>query len=108
MSLSYSHDHLGLVWYNSESSKKNQTENLARYTMYTGSGNPYNLSKISLFNGKKSLGIWSDETEGATCNKVQGSDGATFNPYVRTHHMFLRILNFLFVIVFSRKKGVFD
>jgi hypothetical protein len=32
--------------------KKNQTENLAQYTMYTGSGNPYNLSKISLFNGK--------------------------------------------------------
>ena len=63
--------------------QKNQTENLAQYTMYTGSGNPYNLSKISLFNGKKSLGIWSEETEGATCNKVQGSDGATFNPYVR-------------------------
>ena len=80
--------------------QKNQTENLAQYTMYTGSGNPYNLSKISLFNGKKSLGIWSEETEGATCNKVQGSDGATFNPYVRAHHMFSRILNFLFVIVF--------
>jgi len=63
--------------------KKNQTENLAQYTMYTGSGNPYNLSKISLFNGKKSLGIWSEETEGATCNKVQGSDGATFNPYIQ-------------------------
>ena len=84
--------------------QKNQTENLAQYTMYTGSGNPYNLSKISLFNGKKSLGIWSEETEGATCNKVQGSDGATFNPYVRTHHMFTRILNFLFVI--SWKNGI--
>ena len=86
--------------------QKNQTENLSQYTMYTGSGNPYNLSKISLFNGKNSLGIWSEETEGATCNKVQGSDGATFNPYVRTHHMFSRILNFLFVIVFSRKKKI--
>ena len=27
--------------------------------------------------------------------------------YVRTHHMFSRILNFLFVIVFSRKKMSF-
>ena len=27
--------------------------------------------------------------------------------YVRTHHMFLRFLNFLFVIVFSKKNGLF-
>ena len=27
---------------------------------------------------------------------------------VRTHHMFLRILNFLFVVVFSRKKNYFS
>jgi len=62
--------------------KKNQSSNLASYTMYTGSGNPYNLSKISLFNGKNSLGIWSEETD-KSCNKVQGSDGATFNPYIQ-------------------------
>jgi len=62
--------------------KKNQTENLASYTMYTGRDNPYNLSKISLFNGKNSLGIWSEENS-KTCNKVQGSDGATFNPYIQ-------------------------
>jgi hypothetical protein len=59
--------------------KKNQSQNLPSYTMYTGEGNPYNLSKISLFNGKASLGIW----PGETCNKVQGSDGATFNPYIQ-------------------------
>ena len=56
--------------------------------MYTGSGNPYNLSKISLFNGKKSLGIWTEDespSDGATCNKVQGSDGATFNPYIQVN-----------------------
>ena len=47
--------------------------------MYTGEGNAYNLSKISLFNGNDSLGIW----PGETCNKVQGSDGATFNPYIQ-------------------------
>jgi len=62
--------------------KKNQTTNLASYTMYTGRDNPYNLSKISLFNGKSSLGIWSEENS-KTCNKVQGSDGATFNPYIQ-------------------------
>ena len=50
--------------------------------MYTGRDNPYNLSKISLFNGKNSLGIWSEENS-KTCNKVQGSDGATFNPYIQ-------------------------
>lgn len=59
--------------------EKNQSKNLPSYTMYTGEGNPYNLSKISLFNGNDSLGIW----DGATCNKVQGSDGATFNPYIQ-------------------------
>ena len=64
--------------------QKNQSDNLNLYTMYTGSGNPYNLSKISLFNGKNTLGIWSeDENSGSTCNKVQGSDGATFNPYIQ-------------------------
>ena len=28
--------------------------------------------------------------------------------YVRTHHMFSRILNFLFVIIFQKKGGLFD
>lgn len=58
--------------------KKNDSDDLPTYTMFTGEGNPYNLSKISLFNGKDSLDIWKDQT----CNQVQGSDGATFNPYI--------------------------
>lgn len=66
--------------------EKNKTQNLASYTMYTGESNPYNLSKISLFNGKDSLGIWPEPKSGVgnsdTCNKIQGSDGATFNPYI--------------------------
>jgi hypothetical protein len=49
------------------------------YTVYTGEGNPYNSSKISHYNGQKSLNIWNNDQ----CNKVQGSDGATFNPYIQ-------------------------
>jgi hypothetical protein len=59
--------------------QKNVSQALPTYTMYTGEGNPYNLSKISLFNGSPSLNIWN----GTQCNKVQGSDGATFNPYIQ-------------------------
>jgi len=59
--------------------QKNESKDLPLYTMYTGEGNPYNLSKISLFNGRDSLGVWNGET----CNKVHGSDGATFNPYIQ-------------------------
>ena len=64
--------------------KNNNTADLPKYTMYTGEGNPYNLSKISLFNGQKSLKLWgkNPETEMNKCNIVQGSDGATFNPYI--------------------------
>ena len=60
-------------------SKKNATSNLPTYTMYTGEVNPYNLSKISMFNGQDSLHKWSQPQ----CNLVQGSDGATFNPYIQ-------------------------
>jgi len=64
--------------------KKNETnpEKLPKYTMYTGENDPYKLSSISSFNGKNSLSIWNSE-EGEICNKVQGSDGATFNPYIQ-------------------------
>ena len=59
---------------------KNDTDvALPTYTMYTGEGNPYNLSKISLFNGKSHLNFWKTDE----CNLVQGSDGATFNPYIQ-------------------------
>ena len=47
--------------------------------MYTGERNPYNLSTISSFNGNEHLSFW----KGETCNKVHGSDGATFNPYIQ-------------------------
>ena len=46
----------------------------------TGEGNPYNLSKISSYNGSEFLKVWN----GDTCNRVQGSDGSTFNPYIQT------------------------
>jgi len=64
--------------------QNNNTEDLAKYTMYTGEGNPYNLSKISLFDGSDSLKVWGSnpETDKNKCNLVQGSDGATFNPYI--------------------------
>jgi hypothetical protein len=60
-------------------SRKNATKDLPTYTMYTGEVNPYNLSKISMYNGQSSLNKWSE----AECNLVQGSDGATFNPYIQ-------------------------
>ena len=65
-------------------STKNASSNLPLYTMYTGEGNPYNLSKISLFDGSDSLKVWgkNPETDQNKCNLVQGSDGATFNPYI--------------------------
>ena len=65
--------------------QKNDTANLPTYTMYTGEGNPYNLSEINLVNGKNSLNLWGGETpeeKNNTCNIVKGSDGSTFNPYI--------------------------
>ena len=59
--------------------KKNASSDLSTYTMFTGEDNPYNLSKISMYNGKDSLNKWSQPQ----CNQVQGSDGATFNPYIQ-------------------------
>ena len=46
--------------------EKNASSGLPLYTMYTGEGNPYNLSKISLFNGSEYLNYWKTDT----CNKV--------------------------------------
>jgi scavenger receptor class B protein 1 len=57
----------------------NATENLSTYTMYTGEGNPYNLSKIHRFNGEQRLKYWKTDQ----CNQVIGSDAATFNPYIQ-------------------------
>ena len=47
--------------------------------MFTGENDPYKLSYISRFDGRESLNIW----DGEQCDKVQGSDGATFNPYIQ-------------------------
>ena len=43
--------------------QNNNTEHLPYYTMYTGEGNPYNLSKISLFDGSDSLKVISPRTK---------------------------------------------
>ncbi|XP_023340658.1 platelet glycoprotein 4 [Eurytemora carolleeae] len=60
---------------------KNSTkeEDLGLYTMYTGEGDPYKLATIAAFNGKNNLGRWND----SDCDKVHGSDGASFNPYIQ-------------------------
>ena len=42
-----------------------------------------------------------------TCTIQAPGESVVSSGYVRTHHMFSRILNFLFVIVFSRKKMSF-
>jgi hypothetical protein len=62
--------------------KKNtsiETE-LPLYTMYTGAGNPYTLANIKSFNGVEEMDHWNS----SSCNKVHGSDGAAFNPYIKT------------------------
>ena len=58
---------------------KNNSDNLATYTMFTGEGDPYKLSRISLFNGNEHLDFWKTDE----CNVVKGSDGAAFNPYIQ-------------------------
>lgn len=62
---------------------KNATkeEDLGLYTMYTGEGDPYKLSTIAAYNGNTNLGRWND----SNCDKVHGSDGASFNPYIQQH-----------------------
>lgn len=59
---------------------KNSTkeEDLGLYSMYTGEGDPYKLSKIQSFNGDQELDFWNS----SECNLVHGSDGASFNPYI--------------------------
>lgn len=61
--------------------KKNTSreDELGMYTMYTGQGDPYKLSNIASFNGKNNLGRWNH----SECDKVHGSDGASFNPYIQ-------------------------
>ncbi len=46
--------------------------------MFTGEADPYKLSLISKFNGEENLKYWKKDS----CNKVHGSDGATYNPYI--------------------------
>lgn len=48
------------------------------YTMYTGAGNPYKLATIHSWNWKTEMDFWNT----SSCNKVRGSDGAAFNPYI--------------------------
>jgi len=54
-------------------------EELGLYTMYTGQGDPYKLANIAKFNGLEHLGRWN----GSECDRVHGSDGASFNPYIQ-------------------------
>lgn len=60
---------------------KNSTkeEDMGLYTMYTGQGDPYKLATIASVDGKQTLDRWND-TE---CDRVHGSDGASFNPYIQ-------------------------
>jgi len=52
---------------------------LGTYSMYTGEGDPYTLSNIQSFNGNEQLNFWNS----SECNRVHGSDGASFNPYIK-------------------------
>ena len=52
---------------------------MVSYTMYTGEGDPYMLSTIHSIDGKSKMDHWNS----SQCNKVHGSDGASFNPYIK-------------------------
>lgn len=54
-------------------------EDLGEYSMYTGEGDPYRLATIHSYNNKQNLDFWNE----TRCNKVHGSDGASFNPYIK-------------------------
>ena len=54
-------------------------EDLGEYSMYTGEGDPYRLATIHSYNNKQDLDFWNE----TRCNKVHGSDGASFNPYIK-------------------------
>jgi len=54
-------------------------EDIPLYTMYTGEGDPYKLATIQSYNGLESMDHWNS----SECNKVHGSDGAAFNPYIK-------------------------
>ena len=54
-------------------------EDLGMYSMYTGEGDPYTLSNIQSFNGNDKLKFWNS----SDCKRVHGSDGASFNPYIK-------------------------
>ena len=66
-----------------------------------GSGLIYSASQ------DRTIKVWRT-TDGALCRTLQGHGHwvnvlALNTDYVRAHHMFSRILNFLFAIVFSNK-----
>jgi len=52
---------------------------LGEYSMYTGEGDPYKLATIHSYNGNTEMSFWND----SQCDKVHGSDGASFNPYIK-------------------------
>ena len=52
---------------------------LGEYSMYTGEGDPYRLATIHSYNNKQEMPFWNE----TRCNKVHGSDGASFNPYIK-------------------------
>jgi len=56
-----------------------RAEDMVSYTMYTGEGDPYMLSTIHSIDGKSKMDHWNS----SQCNKVHGSDGASFNPYIK-------------------------
>jgi len=64
------------LFLNRDSSDENV---LGEYSMYTGEGDPYKLATIHSYDGKTEMNFWND----SYCNKVHGSDGASFNPYIK-------------------------
>ena len=77
--------------------KDTSNENiLGEYSMYTGEGDPYKLSTIHSYNGKTEMSFWND----SQCNKVHGSDGASFNPYIKKVCRILRATTGLIMIFF--------
>ena len=69
---------------------------LGEYSMYTGEGDPYKLATIHSYDGNTEMSFWND----SQCDKVHGSDGASFNPYIKKVWMSLTTPALLSLTIF--------
>ena len=67
----------------------------------TGEGNPYKLATIHSYESKTEMSFWND----TQCNKVHGSDGASFNPYIWLSLICSLLIGLLITAIKHFRKG---